>query len=111
MFNFFSVMSNPSDVPWPYDLKEFMQKFKKTQLEKMESKRALLNYLITKIWKIDPDIIVGHDLAGFGIDIIVEQLRVHKVPNWSRFGRLKRSSIPSGKVINYILFFIVILFY
>lgn len=93
----FCVYSRPSDVTWPYDLKEALSNFKKTSLEKIDSERALLNLLLTKLYRIDPDIIVGHDLTGFGIELLFRRLVFHKVPNWSRFGRLKRSTVPNSK--------------
>lgn len=70
----------------------------------MESERALLNLLLTKLYRIDPDIIVGHDLSGYGIELLVKRLAFHKVPNWSRLGRLKRSVIPTTKVCIFLSF-------
>ncbi|XP_073983842.1 DNA polymerase alpha catalytic subunit isoform X2 [Rhodnius prolixus] len=93
----FCVLSRPSDIPWPYDLNGALQNFKKTNVHKMDSERALLNYLLTKLYKIDADIIVGHDLSGYTIELLVSRLSLHKVPNWSRLSRLKRSVIPSSK--------------
>ncbi|KAK9497008.1 hypothetical protein O3M35_012802 [Rhynocoris fuscipes] len=90
----FCVISRPSDLPWPYNFSEALQNFKKTNVHKMDSERALLNFLLTKLFKIDADLIVGHDLHGYAIELIVNRLSHHKVPNWSRFGRLKRSVIP-----------------
>ncbi|CAH1398889.1 unnamed protein product [Nezara viridula] len=98
----FCVFSKPSDLTWPYDIKEHLSNFKKTSLERMESERALLNLLLTKLYRIDPDIIVGHDLSGYGIELLVKRLAFHKVPNWSRLGRLKRSVIPTTKARNQI---------
>lgn len=95
---FSTVLSRPSDIPWPYDLNGALQNFKKTNVHKMDSERALLNYLLTKLYKIDADIIVGHDLSGYTIELLVSRLSLHKVPNWSRLSRLKRSVIPSSKV-------------
>ncbi|XP_014254893.1 DNA polymerase alpha catalytic subunit [Cimex lectularius] len=93
----FCVLSRPSDFSWPFDLKEALSGFKKTAVEKMESERSLLNFLLTKLFKIDADMIIGHDLSGYSIDIIMNRLAHHKIPNWSRFGRLKRSTIPHSK--------------
>jgi DNA polymerase alpha subunit A len=84
---------------WPFDIKEEMNKFKKTHIEKMDSERALLNFFLTKLYRIDPDIIVGHDLSGYGVSLLLDRMALHKVPNWSRIGRLKRSAMPSSKVL------------
>ncbi len=66
----------------------------------MESERALLGYLLAKIGKLDPDIVIGHDLIGFDLDVLLHRTITNKIPHWSRLGRLKRSQVPSfrGKV-------------
>ncbi|KAL1140590.1 hypothetical protein AAG570_000520, partial [Ranatra chinensis] len=93
----FCVLSKPSDVTWPFDVKEEIKKFQKTNIEKMESERALLNFFLTRLYRIDPDIIVGHDLSGYLIGLLVDRMGSEKIPNWSRLGRLRRAAIPSNK--------------
>ena len=86
-------------MAWPFDFKEEIIKFKKTHIEKMDSERALLNFFLTKLYRIDPDIIVGHDISGYGVSLLLDRMALHKVPNWSRIGRLRRSAIPNHKVL------------
>lgn len=91
--------SKPSDVPFPFDTKEALSQCKFTTIEKLETERALLSFFLARIAKIDPDLVVGHDLQGGDFDILVHRLYINKIPNWSRLGRLKRSVIPPpGKV-------------
>ena len=33
--------------------------------------RAMLNMFCAKLGSIDPDIIVGHDIHGFGLDVLM----------------------------------------
>lgn len=56
---------------------------------KMESERSMLACFLAKLMQFDPDIYVGHDL---NFDLLLLQLWTHKVPHWSKIGRLKRSS-------------------
>jgi DNA polymerase alpha subunit A len=49
----------------------------------MESERALLGFLLAKIGKIDPDIIIGHDITGFDLDVLLHRMVQNKIPNWS----------------------------
>lgn len=67
-------------------------------MERAESERALLNLFLAKINKIDPDVIVGHDVASYDLDILLHRFTTNKVEHWSRLGRLRRSIIPQSKV-------------
>ncbi|KAF6204005.1 hypothetical protein GE061_002344 [Apolygus lucorum] len=93
----FCLLTKPSDTTWPFDIREAAQNFKKTTVQRVDSERALLNCFLTKLFVIDADIIVGHDLSGFGIDLLMTRLAFRKIPNWSRLGRLRRSVIPTNK--------------
>lgn len=48
----------------------------------MESERSLLGFFLAKIGQIDPDIIVGHDITGFDIDVLLHRMVQNKIPNW-----------------------------
>lgn len=52
------------------------------QIEKMESERALLGYLLAKIGKLDPDVIIGHDITVFDLDVLLHRMVQNKIPNW-----------------------------
>ncbi|VDO12208.1 unnamed protein product [Rodentolepis nana] len=56
------------------------------------NERALLGRLLTRIHKLDPDLIIGHDLWGNQLDLLVHRLISHKVAHWHRIGRLRRSA-------------------
>lgn len=80
---------------WPIDLLRVMQRSGK-KLIKQVNERALLNFLANKISALDPDIIIGHELHGFMIDVLMNRMQHHKVQFWSRIGRLKKSRFPSS---------------
>ncbi|KAI7738239.1 hypothetical protein M8C21_009770, partial [Ambrosia artemisiifolia] len=58
--------------------------------------RALLNRLMIELHKLDSDILVGHNISGFDLDVLLNRVKACKVPNsmWSKIGRLKRSEMP-----------------
>ncbi|XP_023729071.1 DNA polymerase alpha catalytic subunit [Lactuca sativa] len=60
------------------------------------SERALLNRLMIELHKLDSDILVGHNISGFDLDVLLNRVKACKVPNsmWSKIGRLKRSEMP-----------------
>ncbi|OVA15651.1 DNA-directed DNA polymerase [Macleaya cordata] len=60
------------------------------------SERALLNRLMLELHKLDTDILVGHNISGFDLDVLLHRAQACKVPSsmWSKIGRLKRSVMP-----------------
>lgn len=68
-----------------------MQEYKATKVQKCDSEKALLNYFLTQFSKIDPDIVVGHDLIDYYFGLICNRIEYTKFNDWSRFGKLKRS--------------------
>uniref|UniRef100_A0A7M5XKP6 DNA polymerase n=1 Tax=Clytia hemisphaerica TaxID=252671 RepID=A0A7M5XKP6_9CNID len=63
------------------------------------NERAMLGLFLAKIQQIDPDVLVGHDIHGFDLDVLLGRFTATKVPFWSKIGRLKRNQVPksSGK--------------
>ncbi|CAH0775041.1 unnamed protein product [Bemisia tabaci] len=92
----FCAMTRPSDKGWPYDSKDIVSQCKVTKLEKMDNERALLGFFLANFFRIDPDLVVGHDLSGFILDILLHRIIYNKTPHWSRLGRLKRTNPPQA---------------
>ena len=44
--------------------------------------------------QLDPDVIVGHDVVGYDMDVLLHRIAAIKISNWSRVGRLKRATMP-----------------
>ncbi|KAK4367762.1 hypothetical protein RND71_011554 [Anisodus tanguticus] len=61
-----------------------------------ESERALLNRLMLELHKLDSDVLTGHNISGFDLDVLLHRVQACKVPSimWSKIGRLKRSVMP-----------------
>ncbi|XP_075654619.1 DNA polymerase alpha catalytic subunit [Castanea sativa] len=60
------------------------------------SERALLNRLMIELYKLDSDVMVGHNISGFDLDVLLHRAQTCRVPSsmWSKIGRLKRSVMP-----------------
>lgn len=82
---------------WPLDLKQSIAGYKATKLTKCDTERELLNFFMVQFWKMDPDLVVGHDLQGFQQDLLIGNILDLHIPNWSRLGRLKRTVPPQRK--------------
>ncbi|XP_028655248.1 DNA polymerase alpha catalytic subunit isoform X1 [Erpetoichthys calabaricus] len=91
--SYFCVISKPNDCIFPYDFKDAVAK-KNAKIEIAATERTLLGLLLAKIHKIDPDVIVGHDIYGFDLEVILQRISACKVPHWSKIGRLRRSIMP-----------------
>jgi len=64
-------------------------------LSSQSSERGLLSFLLAKLQQLDADVLVGHNIAGFDLDVLLHRLQANKVPHWSRVGRLKRTRFPN----------------
>ncbi|KAK7307110.1 hypothetical protein VNO77_39879 [Canavalia gladiata] len=60
------------------------------------SERALLNRLMLELHKMDSDVLVGHNISGFDLDVLLHRSQACKVPSsmWSKLGRLNRTTMP-----------------
>ncbi|XP_019380056.1 PREDICTED: DNA polymerase alpha catalytic subunit isoform X1 [Gavialis gangeticus] len=89
----FCVISKPNDCIFPYDFKDVI-KTKNAKIEIAATERTLLGFFLAKIHKIDPDVLVGHNIYGFDLEVLLQRINVCKVPHWSKIGRLRRSNMP-----------------
>ena len=62
------------------------------------SERAMLSFFLTRLFQADPDVIVGHNLFGLDLDVLMHRMKQHNIPQWSRIGRLKRKKMPNLQV-------------
>lgn len=65
------------------------------QLRRETNERALLSRLLAQIGQWDPDVIVGHNIWGYDMEVILSRCLELKVPSWSRVGRRRRTELPS----------------
>lgn len=75
----------------PLDIHNALKNYKATKVQKMDSEKALLNYFINQFSRIDPDLIVGHDLQGYQINVICERLRTLGNTNSDKLSKVKRA--------------------
>ncbi|XP_069676603.1 DNA polymerase alpha catalytic subunit-like [Periplaneta americana] len=93
----FCAFTRPSHMAWPFDFNAASSRYLSTKLEKMDTERALLGFFLAKLYKLDPDLIVGHDLHGYGLELLMHRMSVNKIPQWSKLGRLRRANIQTSK--------------
>lgn len=90
-----SAISRPSNISWPLRHQEVLKKCgDPSKIVKMDSERALLTFFLAKLSKIDPDLIIGHDICSHVLSTFVNRLEANKIQNWSKIGRLRRTLFP-----------------
>ncbi|KAJ3366619.1 DNA-directed DNA polymerase alpha catalytic subunit pol1 [Kappamyces sp. JEL0680] len=89
----FTIIRQHTDVPWPAGFLEAV-KGHSTKVDVLPHEKALLNCLVANLQKFDPDVIVGHNVIDFDLDVLLQRMKSHKVDFWSRIGRLRRTVWP-----------------
>ncbi|KAI0180110.1 hypothetical protein GGR52DRAFT_587672 [Hypoxylon sp. FL1284] len=91
----FTIM-RPSGSAFPIGFDKLATGRKKafTQLAKQESE--ILSFFLAQLDRVDPDVILGHQLEGVDYSILLNRLREKKTPSWSRLGRMRRTEWPSS---------------
>ena len=88
----FTVM-RPSSSAYPVGFAEEVKKQSGTfLLEKTE--QFLLSKFLALFERVDPDVLMGHQLQEVDYSILLSRLKEKKTPGWHRIGRLKRSDWP-----------------
>ncbi|KAK3783769.1 hypothetical protein RRG08_063431 [Elysia crispata] len=91
----FCVMTKPSDCIFPFDFKDQVKRqATRFTVDIMPNERALIGFLLAKIHRFDPDLLVGHDIYGFDLDVLLHRISANKIPHWSKISRLKRTLMP-----------------
>lgn len=97
---YFSCITSPGrGVTMPMSIHN---QLKKQGMERnvfvLSNERALLAFLLTRISQFDPDVLAGHNMNGFQLDVLLHRMAACNVANWSRIGRLRRSKMPRAGV-------------
>ncbi|CAI8021304.1 DNA polymerase alpha catalytic subunit [Geodia barretti] len=92
----FCAIRSPVDRNFPFGFEDLLKR-KRFNVEVSLSERALLAFLLAKIHRMDPDVIVGHNLTGYQLAVLQYRMAACKVPQWSRICRLRRKEMPKGR--------------
>ncbi|KAI8366243.1 DNA polymerase family B-domain-containing protein [Blakeslea trispora] len=93
----FTVVRQLDNRPYPSSFPEAISREKKQNGFNIQTERtetSLLNFLIARIHMCDPDVIVGHNFAGFDLDVLLHRMKALNIQHWHRLGRLKRKNWP-----------------
>ncbi|KAL2906310.1 DNA polymerase alpha catalytic subunit [Bienertia sinuspersici] len=59
-------------------------------------RHVFVERLLMEMYKLDSDVLVGHNISGFDLDVLLHRVQACKVPSsiWSKIGRLNRTTMP-----------------
>jgi len=90
----FTVMRPPGSA-YPMGFEAETKKRRGTYiLEKSE--QFLLSKFLALFEKMDPDVLMGHQLQEVDLGILLNRMKEKKTPGWHRIGRLKRGEWPKN---------------
>lgn len=70
------------------------------KIEIVPNEAVLLNNFVAKLLQLDPDALVGHDMLGFGLDVLLARMAAQRTRKWSCLGRLLQNRDLSSVVKN-----------
>eukprot|EP00043_Microstomoeca_roanoka_P012767 m.124092 g.124092 ORF g.124092 m.124092 type:complete len:1520 (+) comp15585_c0_seq2:94-4653(+) len=89
----FSLIRKLQENPFPFDFESTLIK-KKPGTKTFPSELIMLNNFLARLLLVDPDVIVGHNIFGMDLDVIMHRMKQLGVSHWSRIGRLRRTKMP-----------------
>ena len=92
----FTLLRKIESLPVPIDFGAVLKHSNPNSLI-ISTENGLLDELVNRIYQMDPDIYIGHDLWGNTMDFLLGRINILKIPHPTRLGRLKRGGAPSGK--------------
>ena len=81
---------------FPHDMAIEAKKNAQSGFQTMLNERALLSLFLLRIGQEDPDILASHNLFGFEFDVLLARAVANKLPQWSKFGRLRKTRPPKS---------------
>ena len=84
------------DKPLPGDL-EAKIKQRRDNIQTFTSERSMIEAFISRLYLLDPDLLVSHNLCGGVFELLLARIQYLKISHWSRIGRLKKANIPTKK--------------
>ncbi|RKP01383.1 hypothetical protein CXG81DRAFT_12079 [Caulochytrium protostelioides] len=81
-------------APWPLHFEQALKSNELGPTVLLGNEMGLLSFLMAKIHRADPDVIVGHNYIDFDLDVLLHRMQTLKLDQWSKLGRLRRTRWP-----------------
>lgn len=90
----------PVGTSFPLGFKDQVKSQSRGLIKLCNQEQEILSFFLAQLDRVDPDVILGHQLEGVDYSILLNRLQTTKTPQWSRIGRFRRSDWPGsmGKI-------------
>lgn len=89
------TMMRPAETAYPTGF-ETLAKNQRGTIMTEKSEQMLLSKFLALLERIDPDVLMGHQLQDVNYPVLLSRMRERKTPGWHRIGRMKRSEWPKN---------------
>lgn len=89
------TVMRPAGSSFPLGFENLVKSKNRGLVKLCKQEPELLSFFLAQLDRVDPDVILGHQLEGVDFSILLSRLQAKRTPNWSRIGRFKRSDWPS----------------
>lgn len=87
----------PYGTSFPIDFTEQAAKKVTRGLVKLvKHEKEMLSLFLAQMDRLDPDVLIGHQLEGVDFSILLSRLQALKTPQWSRVGRMRKTAWPGS---------------
>jgi DNA polymerase alpha subunit A len=76
---------------------DFEESSKSSKIDVSGNEKALLNLFLARLQRLDPDMIVGHDLTDDFLEKLVSRIEFYKISSFGSLGKLIRRQLPARK--------------
>lgn len=89
------TIMRPADAAYPTGF-EALTKKQRGKIMTEKSEQMLLSKFLALLERIDPDVLMGHQLQDVDYPILLSRMRERKTAGWHRIGRMKRGEWPKN---------------
>ncbi|KAL8965165.1 MAG: hypothetical protein Q9183_003994, partial [Haloplaca sp. 2 TL-2023] len=89
------TMMRPAETAYPTGFETLAKKQRGTIMTE-KSEPMLLSKFLALLERVDPDVLMGHQLQDVNYPVLLSRMRERKTPGWHRIGRMKRSEWPKN---------------
>lgn len=80
--------------PMPQDFEANLRRNPNSNIRTFPTEKSMIEAFINKLYIIDPDMIIAHNLCGGLFETFLARVNMLKISHWSRIGRFKRQQLP-----------------
>lgn len=89
------TIMRPAETAYPTGFETLAKKQRGTVMTE-KSEQMLLSKFLALLERVDPDVLMGHQLQDVNYPVLLSRMRERKTPGWHRIGRMKRSEWPKN---------------